>query len=86
MVKRRVLFPGSAALAVLMLQGVSGATAPRPGVDWPQFRGIRASGIDDRHPAPSAWDVAKNQLVRVEDADTRPRTRQPRCVGRHRYM
>ncbi len=64
MVKMRLLLPCSATLAVLMLQGVSGATAPRPGVDWPQFRGIRASGIDDRHPAPAAWDVAKNQLVR----------------------
>jgi outer membrane protein assembly factor BamB len=47
-----------------MLQGVSGATAPRPGVDWPQFRGIRASGIDDQHPAPATWDVARNQSVR----------------------
>ena len=64
MVKMRVLLPSPAALAMLMLQGVSGASAPRPGVDWPQFRGIRASGIDDRHSAPSSWDVAKNQLVR----------------------
>ena len=54
----------SAALASLLVQdGLSGATAPRPGVDWPQFRGIRASGIDDRHPAPAAWDVPKNQSV-----------------------
>jgi outer membrane protein assembly factor BamB len=64
MVKLRVLLPCSATLAVLTLQSVSGATAPRPGVDWPQFRGIRASGIDDRHPAPSTWDVAGNKLVR----------------------
>jgi hypothetical protein len=64
MVKMRLLLSSAAALAMLMLQGVSGTTAPRPGVDWPQFRGIRASGIDDRHPAPSSWDVSKNQLVR----------------------
>jgi len=64
MVKMRVLLSSAAALAMLMLQGVSGTTAPRPGVDWPQFRGIRAAGIDDRHPAPSSWDVSKNQLVR----------------------
>ena len=64
MVKMRAL-PGSVLLAGLLLPGGrSGASAPRPGVDWPQFRGIRASGIDDRHPAPSAWDVAKNQPVR----------------------
>jgi outer membrane protein assembly factor BamB len=40
------------------------ATGPRPGVDWPQFRGIRAAGIDERHPAPAAWDVSKSQGVR----------------------
>jgi outer membrane protein assembly factor BamB len=57
--------PSSVLLATLLLQGgLSGASAPRPGVDWPQFRGIRASGVDDRHPAPSAWDVGKNQSVR----------------------
>ena len=44
---------------------IAGAAAvPRPGVDWPQFRGIRAAGIDDRHPAPASWDVAKNQSIR----------------------
>jgi outer membrane protein assembly factor BamB len=42
---------------------LSGALAPRPGVDWPQFRGIRAAGVDERHPAPASWDVAKNQGV-----------------------
>ena len=40
-----------------------GASAPRPGVDWPQFRGIRAAGVDERHPAPASWDVVKNQGV-----------------------
>jgi outer membrane protein assembly factor BamB len=33
---------------------------PRAGVDWPQFRGIRAAGIAEGHPLPAAWDVAKN--------------------------
>jgi outer membrane protein assembly factor BamB len=42
---------------------LAGASAPRPGVDWPQFRGIRAAGVDERHPAPASWDVAKNQGV-----------------------
>jgi outer membrane protein assembly factor BamB len=55
----------SVLLATLLLQGgLTGAALPRPGVDWPQFRGIRASGIDDRHPAPSTWDVAKNRSIR----------------------
>src|SRR5688572_1687551 len=25
------------------------ASAPRPGVDWPQFRGIKADGTSDAH-------------------------------------
>jgi len=63
MVKSCVVFLGAAAIALMVLD-LSAASAPRPGVDWPQFRGIRASGIDDRHPVPSAWNVAKNQAVR----------------------
>src|SRR5688572_3662281 len=58
--------PGSALLAALLLAqtAASGASTPRPGIDWPQFRGIRAGGIDERHPAPVTWDVAKKQAVR----------------------
>ena len=53
-------------LAALLLAqtAASGASTPRPGIDWPQFRGIRAAGIDERHPAPVTWDVGKNQAVR----------------------
>ena len=40
---------------------------PGPGVDWPQFRGIRAAGIDDTPPRPV-------------DLGRRARTR--RCAGR----
>ena len=58
--------PGSVLLAALLLAqtAASGASTPRPGIDWPQFRGIRAAGIDERHPAPATWDVGKNQAVR----------------------
>ena len=58
--------PGSVLLAALLLAqtAASGASTPRPGIDWPQFRGIRAAGIDERHPAPVTWDVGKNQAVR----------------------
>jgi outer membrane protein assembly factor BamB len=41
----------------------SGAAKPRPGVDWPQFRGIRANGIDDKHPAPVTWNVQSKQGI-----------------------
>jgi len=39
------------------------ATAPRPGIDWPQFRGIRASGVAEGHPVTTAWNVASGQGV-----------------------
>jgi outer membrane protein assembly factor BamB len=31
---------------------------PRPGIDWPQFRGIRAAGVAEGHPLPRQWDVS----------------------------
>src|SRR5262245_10903935 len=39
------------------------ANAPKPGVDWPQFRGIRANGIADGFALPASWDVAKGQNI-----------------------
>jgi outer membrane protein assembly factor BamB len=42
---------------------MTAGTAPRPGVDWPQFRGIRASGIAEGHPTPTRWDVAAGRGV-----------------------
>lgn len=50
-------------LPPMLLQTISGAGAPRPGVDWPQFRGVRASGVDDRHPTPTSWDVATRKGI-----------------------
>jgi outer membrane protein assembly factor BamB len=65
MVRALKLFVTCAALAAAFLQiGLSAASKPRPGVDWPQFRGIRATGIDERSTAPTSWDVAKNQGVK----------------------
>ncbi|HSC29659.1 MAG TPA: PQQ-binding-like beta-propeller repeat protein [Vicinamibacterales bacterium] len=31
--------------------------APRPGIDWPQFRGINASGVAEGFPLPATWSV-----------------------------
>src|SRR6185295_12447953 len=39
------------------------ANAPKPGVDWPQFRGIRANGISEGFTLPTSWDVAKGQNI-----------------------
>jgi outer membrane protein assembly factor BamB len=37
--------------------------APRPGIDWPQFRGISAMGISEGTPVPSVWNVADGKNV-----------------------
>jgi outer membrane protein assembly factor BamB len=58
---------GLAALALIVTVGLAGrpnaAGDARPGIDWPQFRGIRASGVAEGFPLPTSWDVANNQSV-----------------------
>ena len=39
------------------------AAAPRAGRDWPQFRGISASGIAEGRPTPATWSVAEGKGV-----------------------
>src|SRR3990170_8394553 len=54
-------------LALLMLAGtvsVRPAADPKPGVDWPSFRGIRGAGVADGFPTATAWDVATGKGVR----------------------
>src|SRR5215217_8209684 len=55
-------------IPLLIQLPLSAANRPRPGTDWPQFRGIRAAGVDEAHPAPLTWDVAKKQAVRWKTA------------------
>ncbi len=52
-----------AVVAGLSASNPGAATAPRPGIDWPQFRGIRAAGIADGFSLPATWDVAKKQNI-----------------------
>jgi outer membrane protein assembly factor BamB len=33
------------------------ASEPRPGVDWPSFRGIHASGVSEGRPLPQDWSL-----------------------------
>src|SRR5215217_5487337 len=49
-------------IPLLIQLPLSAANRPRPGTDWPQFRGIRAAGVDEAHPAPLTWDVAKKAV------------------------
>ncbi len=44
--------------------GAAPASDPRPGVDWPSFRGIRGAGVADGFPTPTTWDVPAKKGVR----------------------
>jgi len=53
------------AIAVLGLSAaVHPAADPRPGVDWPSFRGIRGAGIAEGFPTATTWDVPAGTGVR----------------------
>lgn len=50
----------------VLLAGITftgAATAPRPGVDWPQFRGIAAGGVAEGFSLPTTWDMARGTNV-----------------------
>jgi outer membrane protein assembly factor BamB len=50
---------------VIASAGLSGqGAAPRPGTDWPSFRGHRATGIAEGFRLPAAWDVAAGTGIR----------------------
>jgi outer membrane protein assembly factor BamB len=57
-------------IGLLAAAAPSAAEEPRPGVDWPGFRGIQASGVALGFPTPQQWDVASGANVkwRVEIA------------------
>lgn len=58
----RVFTLGLLAAAIATAQPHA-STAPRPGIDWPQFRGIAASGVAEGAPLPATWNVAQNKNV-----------------------
>jgi outer membrane protein assembly factor BamB len=65
----RKLLPSGVAVFIMFflvttgLIPARGATAPRPGTDWPQFRGIRAAGIAEGFSVPSKWNAADGTNV-----------------------
>jgi outer membrane protein assembly factor BamB len=65
----RVRFVVMLAVCALGTAGILRSAAdPRPGVDWPSFRGIRAAGVADGYPTATAWNVPKGQGVRWKTA------------------
>ena len=46
-----------------LLSAHAAAQEPRPGVDWPQFRGVRASGVADGFGAPIRWNAETGENI-----------------------
>ena len=52
-----------AGIVVIFSEMIHTASAPRPGIDWPQFRGIRANGVAEGFSVPATWNVAQGKGV-----------------------
>ena len=52
-----------ALLGLLTFATMHAATAPRPGTDWPQFRGISAEGVAEGFSVPATWNAATGDNV-----------------------
>ena len=62
----KLLFAATLAAAIVVGAGVTHtreAREPRPGVDWPQFRGIRAAGTADGFRVPAVWNLAEGKGI-----------------------
>src|SRR5262252_11159049 len=58
----RSLLSATGVLA-LSLALAGAPAAPKPGVDWPQFRGIDASGIAEGFSLPTTWNPSNGTNV-----------------------
>lgn len=53
----------SAVILTAAVVTLSAVADPRPGVDWPSFRGINGSGVAEGFPTPTTWDVPAGKGV-----------------------
>jgi outer membrane protein assembly factor BamB len=51
-------------LIVFSMTSALRSADPKPGSDWPSFRGINASGVAEGFPTLTTWDVPKKQGLR----------------------
>jgi outer membrane protein assembly factor BamB len=58
----------SIAASVTLSRTLGAAVAPRPGIDWPQFRGIAAAGVAEGFSLPATWNTADGTNVRWKAA------------------
>ena len=63
MTMTRVLM-GTALCIGLAGVSVRPSADPKPGVDWPSFRGIRGAGVADGFETPAAWSVPEKKGLR----------------------
>ena len=59
---RRLLIV-SAASVFTCIALTAAPRAPKPGVDWPQFRGIAAAGVAEGFSLPTTWNAADKTNV-----------------------
>ena len=59
----RRIIPTIALSTLVATLVVSAANAPKPGRDWPQFRGIAANGIAEGFSLPTTWNVAEKTNI-----------------------
>jgi outer membrane protein assembly factor BamB len=52
-----------ASIGLIVFAALHAASAPRPGTDWPQFRGISAQGIAEGFSVPATWNAATGENV-----------------------
>ena len=59
----RRIIPTALLTSLVATLVVSAANAPKPGRDWPQFRGIAANGIAEGFSVPATWSVAEKTNI-----------------------
>ena len=55
-------------ITLVSLSVLAASVAPKPGVDWPSFRGIQAAGIAEGFALPTTWNVPTDTGVRWKTA------------------
>jgi len=61
---RRICFTTLSVACALAVTLSAWRADPKPGVDWPSFRGIKASGVADGFALPTTWNVSTGENVR----------------------
>lgn len=58
----------AAAAASMDQSGAAQSEGAKPGIDWPQFRGVEAGGVAEGFPLPVHWNIETGENVRWKTA------------------